>query len=242
MRFINRHISTVTNQHMSIMEAVKTIPAAPATEEKPIPKALIYEEMDGKPIYYKGYQKVLSGEVTIESIIGSSELQTYIVSTVLRFLYRNLPADQFFIGTNEPGLHLSLSSNLSNDILIYRKADLSISRSSIYYFSKPPLVAIEVDVKATPENFASELDYFNQKTGKLLEFGVQKVLWITTASRRITVATNIPNTGNPLPGITRWKSLKAIPSCWTNWSKPADLRCKSPAPTEKGAFTSSFGG
>lgn len=172
------------------MEAIKTIEETPATGEKPIPKALIYEEIDGKPVYYKGYKKVLSGEATIESIMGSSELQTYIVSTILRFLYRNLPADKYFIGTNEPGLHLSHSSNLSNDILIYQKSELTISRSSVHYFNKPPLVAIEVDIKATPENFASELDYFNQKTAKLLEFGVQKVIWITTASRRITVATN----------------------------------------------------
>ena len=35
-----------------------------------VPDALIYEIMDGKPIYRKGYREVLSGKKTIEEIMG----------------------------------------------------------------------------------------------------------------------------------------------------------------------------
>ena len=39
---------------------------------KDIPKNLIYEIMDGKPVYYAGFREVLSKQKTIEEIMGSS--------------------------------------------------------------------------------------------------------------------------------------------------------------------------
>lgn len=157
-------------------------------EEKVVPKALIYEIWDGKPVYYKGYKKVLSGEINFESVMGSSVLQTYIVSLIFGHLYENIAKKEYFIGTNEPGLHITNRNNLSNDIVIYRKSDYKVSLQSVEYASTPPLIALEVDIKADIENFGSETDYFQQKTAKLLAFGVQKVIWITTASQKIMVA------------------------------------------------------
>jgi hypothetical protein len=157
-------------------------------EEKTVPKTLIYEVWDGKPVYYKGYKKVLSGETNPETVMGSSVLQTYIVSLVFGHLIKNLPGKEYFVGTNEPGLHLSNRNNLSNDIVVYRKSDYKVSLQSLEYATTPPLIALEVDIRADMENFGSETDYFQQKTDKLLAFGVQKVLWITTASQKIMVA------------------------------------------------------
>jgi Uma2 family endonuclease len=174
-------------------------------EEKVIPKSLIYEVWDGKPVYYKGYKKVLSGETTLESVMGSSVLQTYIVSLVFGHLLESLSKKEYFIGTNEPGLHLANKSNFSNDIVLYRKADYKVNLQSVEYASTPPLVALEVDIKADMENFGSETDYFQQKTDKLLAFGVQQVVWITTASQKIMVA--------------------ADPKHWEifSWDKPVDI-------------------
>lgn len=157
-------------------------------EEKTVPKTLIYEVWDGKPVYYKGYKKVLSGETNFETVMGSSVLQTYIVSLVFGHLIKNLPGKEYFVGTNEPSLHLSNRNNLSNDIVVYHKSDYKVSLQSLEYATIPPLIALEVDIKADMENFGSETDYFQQKTDKLLAFGVQKVLWITTASQKIMVA------------------------------------------------------
>lgn len=58
--------------------------------EKKIPDALIYEVMDGKPIYYRGYKEVLSGKKSIEDIMASSTLQAFIITYLLKVLLRNL--------------------------------------------------------------------------------------------------------------------------------------------------------
>lgn len=159
------------------------------TSKQTIPKMLIYEEWDGIPVYYKGYRQVISGNKQPEEIMGSSALQTYIVSIILEFLYKNVSRDKYFIGTNEAGLHLVRGTNLSSDILIYERKDLQLTRESVKYFDKPPYMVIEVDVQAdVQELFGTETNYFIRKTTKLREFGVRKVVWIFTEGKRLVIA------------------------------------------------------
>jgi hypothetical protein len=51
----------------------------PKRKQKNIPESLVYEMMDGKPIYYQGYQSVLNKKRKPEDIIGSSSLQAILV-------------------------------------------------------------------------------------------------------------------------------------------------------------------
>jgi hypothetical protein len=46
-----------------------------------------------------------------------------------------------------------------------------------------------VDVDIDTENFDSPESYIFVKTQKLLNFGVEKVLWISTSSKKVIVAT-----------------------------------------------------
>jgi Uma2 family endonuclease len=154
--------------------------------EQIIPKMLIYEEWEGKPVYRKNYRQVLNGQKQIEEIMGSSGLQTYIVSIVMEFLYENLSRKDFFIGGNEAGLHIESNSNFSSDIVIYKREKLKITKN---YFDTPPYMIIEVDIRADiEETFKSETNYFIQKTQKLREFGVEKVVWIFTDGNRLVIA------------------------------------------------------
>ena len=53
-------------------------PITPKSTDKPkrkIPDYLVYEVMDGKPIYYRGYQSVLNKTKTLEQIMGCSSIQ-----------------------------------------------------------------------------------------------------------------------------------------------------------------------
>ena len=155
-----------------------------------IPPHLVYEVMDGKPIPYRGFQEVLNQAKTLEDIMGSSGLQAYIVSDVLlRFLFKHLPESEYAIVSNEAGLHLGKKTNLSTDIGIYSATVLSPEKITDKYLTIPPLVAIEVDTKADMSQFENPQDYFYQKTKKLLDFGTEKVVWITTVSKKVTVAT-----------------------------------------------------
>lgn len=162
-------------------------------EKKPetitIPEYLVYEILDGQPIPYRGFKEVLNKEKTLEGIMGSSGLQAFIVSDVLRFLFKHLAEDKYDIATNEAGLHLSKKNNLATDIGIYTLETLPPEAVNDRYLEVPPLIAIEIDTKADLSGFAEPHDYFNKKTDELLKFGVEKVIWITTASRKVMVAT-----------------------------------------------------
>jgi len=152
-----------------------------------IPKALVWEEMDGQPIYYRGYRDVLSGHKTIEEIMGSSIYQAYLVGLLVTHLNLTLPKRKFYVLSNEAGLHLRRGNTLNNDIALIRRERMP-NLFSDQYLDVPPDIAIEVDTKADFSEGMSESEYYQKKTRKLLDFGVEKVIWIYTKTRQIQVA------------------------------------------------------
>lgn len=119
--------------------------------------------------------------------MGASALQSAIVSLLIHILYKYLPFDDFLIATNEPGLHLKTGSNLSNDIAVFNQVNLTLPLDD-KYFSIPPRVVIEVDVKIDLPANVSETEYVYDKTQKMLDFGVEKVIWILTKTQRTLIA------------------------------------------------------
>lgn len=164
-------------------------PRRPAPRPKgKIPEALIYEIMDGKPIYRKGYRDVLSGKKTIEEIMGASTLQSVIVSHIVIQIGKFLDEDRYFVLTGEPGVHIDHRNNLANDVAIYDQAVLTPAKISTRYADVPPVLAIEVDVSADTSDL-TEAGYVLKKTRKLFAFGVEKVIWILTDAQAVTIAT-----------------------------------------------------
>lgn len=154
-----------------------------------IPKSLIYEEYDGKPMYYRGYKDVLNQLKTLEEIMGESDTQFIIIACLLKFLIKNIDDDKFIVGSNEVGLHTKKRSNLSADIAIYEKSTLQGKTPKNKYFDIPPLVVIEVDIEADTSSFGiSEIDYYSMKTKKLLEFGTKEVVWFFSGGKKMLVA------------------------------------------------------
>jgi Uma2 family endonuclease len=168
----------------------RKLPRIPAKQISP---ALIYEIMDGKPIYYKGYRDVLTKEKTIEEIMGSSGLQSIIIEYILMVLYRSMDTNYYRILTNELGLHLNRRNNLSGDIAIYEKSVLPTKLIDKHYVKIAPKIQIEVDITASVEKFDSPEDYMYQKTQKLLDFGTEKVIWILSNSKKVLIATSNEN-------------------------------------------------
>ncbi len=164
----------------------RTTSQKPLTARK-VPHSLIYEEIDGVPYYYRGYRAVLSRQKTKEDIMGASALQSAVVSLLIHILYKYLPFDDYLIATNESGLHLQKGSNLSNDIAVFDQSTLPTPLDD-KYFSVPPKVVIEVDVKIDLPANVSETEYVYDKTQKMLDFGVGKVIWILTKTRRTLIA------------------------------------------------------
>jgi len=156
-----------------------------------IPDELIYEIIDGKPVYYKGYKDVISQEIQIEQIMGSSFLQSEIIRLIVRLLLLKTELVEYPIYFNELGVHLSHKINISADIAIYHKEQLKLKIRKDTYTDVPPKIIIEIDTKADLSNFDNVMDYYTVKTNKLFEFGVEKVLWILTKNKQIIEA--LPN-------------------------------------------------
>lgn len=163
-------------------EKVKT------AKPKKIPTSLIYEVIDGKPVYRKGYKDVLNKKKTLEEIMGSSSFQAILIGLINKFLNRNL-SDEYIIGGAEMGIHLHLKENMSMDIPIYETK--KIATLTNYYTNIPPKILIEVDIEADTESFENEMDYYFTKTQKLLDFGVEKVIWIFTGAQKTVIS--MPN-------------------------------------------------
>ncbi len=156
--------------------------------KRKIPDYLICEMLDGKPLYYKGYEQVLSGKKTLEDIMGSSGLQAVIVYYLTVFIGKFIDEDRYFVLVSEPGVHIDHQNNVSNDIGIYDQTVLTPSRISKKYVDVPPKIAIEVDINADVSEL-TETGYIYKKTRTLLSFGVEKVVWILTEAQTVMVAT-----------------------------------------------------
>lgn len=171
---------------MLIKEPEKRSQASRARYEN-IPESLIYEVMDGEPLYYKGYKDVLSNKKSLDDIMGSSTLQSFIITYLLKFTFKNLDEQKFLALTNELGLHVSDKTNFAGDINIFDRSVFSVENINKRYSSVAPKIVCEVDSKI---DFSKDkdLDYINIKTQKLLNFGVEKVIWIFTGSQKVMVS------------------------------------------------------
>jgi Uma2 family endonuclease len=161
---------------------------APPKRRRKVPEALLYEIMDGEPIYYKGYREVMSGKKTLEEIMGASTLQFYILNYLVRLFSITFDEDLFIIATGEAGVHIDHRNNLANDLALYEDAALTPDKINKHYADIPPLLAIEIDIKADLDN-PRDYAYVQRKTKKLLDFGTEKVIWIFTETQKIMVAT-----------------------------------------------------
>lgn len=164
-------------------------PRRPAPKpRRKIPDALIYEIMDGTPIYRKGYRDVLSGKKTIEEIMGASTLQSVIVAYLVIQIGKFIDDDAYFLLTGESGVHIDHRNNLANDIAIYDQTVLTPVKISKKYADVPPQIALEIDVEADTSEM-TENGYIYKKTRKLFDFGVQKLIWVLTDAQVVIVAT-----------------------------------------------------
>ncbi|TDE12421.1 Uma2 family endonuclease [Dyadobacter psychrotolerans] len=155
--------------------------------ETEIPESLIYEVMDSQPLYYRGYKEVLNKKKSLDDIMGSSTLQSFIISYLLRFIFRNLNEQKYISLTNELDLHLGEGTNLSGDVNIFDRSVFTAANVHNKYSDVAPNIVLEVDTKIDISK-DKDLDYLHIKSQILLNFGVEKVIWIFTASRKVMIA------------------------------------------------------
>jgi len=158
-----------------------------ASIARKISESLIYEVIDGKPIYYRGYKDYLNGTKELEEIMGSSYIQSLVITNLVYFLITKLDK-KYQVLTSEVGLQFQEKRKRAADIAIFEKSALKAVQDPNKYLSIPPKIVIEVDIKADLEDIKDPFSYFHKKTDELLTNGVYKVIWIFTDSRKVMVS------------------------------------------------------
>ncbi|RMD47511.1 MAG: Uma2 family endonuclease [Aquificota bacterium] len=155
-------------------------------KKKKIVKELVYELINGSPIYYKDYEKVLSGQETLEGIMGSSDLQSWIILTIVEFLILNIDKKKYKILSNEIGYIPKQRTRYNLDIAVIERS--KIKKLTGKYLKIPPKIVLEIDTKADLKKFDNPQDYFHKKTKDLLDSGIEKVIWIFTKEKKLWMA------------------------------------------------------
>ncbi|RUM60151.1 MAG: Uma2 family endonuclease, partial [Persephonella sp.] len=93
-------------------------------KRKRVPRELIYEMRYGSPIYYKDYDKVLSGEKTLEEVMGSSKIQWIVIYVIFSYLISKINRGKYIIATNEAGFQWAPRTWRNLDIAIFDKEKL----------------------------------------------------------------------------------------------------------------------
>ena len=150
-----------------------------------IPDSLVYEVTEEGPIYYRGYRDYLSGSKTLEEIMGSSLLQSSIITDLVYVLISTLGKEHKVL-SSELGIQFAKGAHRAADIAILPRERFAAVQDKRKYLGFPPDVVIEVDIKADLEAEDGPQDsfgYINTKTKELLKFGVKKVIWILKLSK-----------------------------------------------------------
>ena len=148
-----------------------------------IPEALIYEMVNAQPIYYNGWQEVLTGEKTIEQVMASSLIQSYLVYEI--GLTIAPLRKKYIIGSNEAGLKFKKGDWRAADIALWTKESMKGIYLNPRYADIIPDIVIEVDTKA---DISTNPTYYLDKTKHLHENGVRRVIWFFTNTEQVMVA------------------------------------------------------
>ena len=153
-----------------------------------IPDYLIYEMLDGIPVYYRGYKDVLNKTKTLEEIIGYTGFGIFLINLLKDYFQPSFGKENWLL-VGGGGLYIKLGTSLFLDFAIFSKNLLSIKKAKNKYIDIPPKVVIEVDTKADIESYSfTGSEYVQKKTQELLNFGVAEVIWFFTQTEKVMVA------------------------------------------------------
>ena len=109
-----------------------------------------------------------------------------LITYLLRIIFRTLDDKKYHVLTNEIGNHIDRNNNLSNDIAIFDKAVLTPDKINKKYPDVPPKLVIEIDTEADVSELTG-FGYIYKKSKKLLDFGVERIIWIMINTKTVTV-------------------------------------------------------
>jgi Uma2 family endonuclease len=201
---------------MEVLNTTKNTEKKRRKAPSKVPDFLIYEVVDGKPVYYKGYKDVLNKTKTFEEITMDSTLQAWLKSRLTILLGGFLIENGYEITTGEQGLIMSNGDKRGADIAIFKAESLVVDE---HYSRISPEIVIEIDISADLENTA-EINYVLDKITDYQKFGVKNVVWIFTKSKKVMVA----KIGQPWLTLEWAADIEIMGNLSVNLSKMMDKR------------------
>ena len=156
------------------------------SKNKKLLKELIYEEVNGKPIYYKNYKLVINGKKSLEEVKMSSALQALILKLLSSFLENVIDKRSYIILYHEIGVKTKKSLR-SIDLAVFNKQNIKPYLNKDKILPICPIIAIEIDTKAQLKE-GEYMNYIYDKANDLINSGTEKVIWILTKPRIILIA------------------------------------------------------
>jgi hypothetical protein len=148
---------------------------------------LIYEIIDGKPIFYSKAHTVMQELLLVDELKFSESSQPGVLSAISQFLWDNLPESEYQIFTNGVGYEPDDSNHLELDIAVCRQAAMKGQSLTKPLKVAPELVVLK-DSVAGIDDPSRLLGYFHEKIKKIMDYGTQRLVWINTISQTITIA------------------------------------------------------
>jgi hypothetical protein len=155
-----------------------------------VPDYLVREVINGRPWFYRGFRDVLLGLKQPEEVMACSSLQSVIVNYLNTKLWNHLEYEPYWVMSNEVGNNLLNKDKAAYDVAVFDEDVLPPDKINAHYPSVPPKLIIEVDLKVELEKYATDDVLVQEKTQKVLDFGVEKVIWFFTKTQKVMIATS----------------------------------------------------
>ncbi|MBV6442322.1 MAG: hypothetical protein DYG98_19065 [Haliscomenobacteraceae bacterium CHB4] len=163
---------------------------AAKTKPRHIPDFLVRESFGGTRYFYPGFRAVWNKTKTLDDVMADSTLQWILKEQIGDLVKALLDASKYRLGRGEVGIHLGPNENMGLDIAIFDRQLLTTEKKRMKYADVPPLAVVEIDVAVElPEKNAHLFEeYVLPKIQRLIEFGVRRVVWVFSKSRRVFIA------------------------------------------------------
>ena len=158
-----------------------------AITEVEVPEVFIAEYLDGIPMYYKGYKKIINNPSQIEEIMGGGGIHSLFLMHFGFLLNKILDDNKYCIIGGETGLRAEKKNLFSLNVAVYYRESLSAQPLEYEFQKLSPVIVVEVDTSV--ENDAvTEDEYIFKKTQRLIDFGTQRVVWFFSRTKKIMMA------------------------------------------------------
>jgi Uma2 family endonuclease len=152
-----------------------------------VPEVFIAEYLDGIPMYYKGYKKIINSPSQIEEIMGAGAIHSILFSYFIKLLVIKLDEAKYWVMTGETGFKPEKENLFNLDLAVYKKENLLPGKIGYEYVSVAPELVVEIDTLVESDEVTKE-EYIFSKTQRLLQYGTNKVIWVFSKNKLVMVA------------------------------------------------------